>query len=98
MAGHEDAGVVAGHIGTNTPKFAPPRRGRPRFDPTQTGLCTFGWIWSAPILYSEKIKSVRCQMMEAFVYVPFSFLILGSGIDLTLLIIDTSHFVSTEFE
>ena len=25
MAGHEDAGVVTGHIGTNTPKFVPPR-------------------------------------------------------------------------
>ena len=37
MAGHEDAGVVTGHIGTNTPKYVPPRWGRPRFDPTQTG-------------------------------------------------------------
>ena len=37
MAGHEDAGVVTGHIGTNTPKFVPPRWGRLRFDPTQTG-------------------------------------------------------------
>ena len=42
MAGHEDAGVVTGHTGTNTPKFVPPRWGRPRFDPTQTGLCKFG--------------------------------------------------------
>ena len=42
MAGHEDAGVVTGHIGTNTPKFVPPRWGRPRFDPTQTGLWKFG--------------------------------------------------------
>ena len=31
-----------GHTGTNTPKFAPPRWGRPPFDPTQTGLCRFG--------------------------------------------------------
>ena len=30
---------MTGHIGTNTPKFVPLRRGRPRFDPTQTGLC-----------------------------------------------------------
>ena len=30
------------HIGINTPKFAPPRWGRPRFDPTQTGLCKLG--------------------------------------------------------
>ena len=51
MAGHEDARVVTGHIGTNTPKFVPPRLGGPRFDPTQTGLCKFGcgfgarWWW-----------------------------------------------------
>ena len=25
MAGHEDAGVVTGHTGTNTAKFVPPR-------------------------------------------------------------------------
>ena len=30
MAGHDDAGVATGHIGTNTPKFIPPRWGRPR--------------------------------------------------------------------
>ena len=42
MVGHEDAGVVTDHIGTNTPKFVPPRWGRPRFDPTQPGLCKFG--------------------------------------------------------
>ena len=35
------------HIGTNTPKFVPPRWGRPPFDPTQTGLCKFGWVWSS---------------------------------------------------
>ena len=32
MASHEDAGVVTGHIGTNTPKFVPPRWGQPHFD------------------------------------------------------------------
>ena len=47
MAGHEDVRVVAGHIGTNTPKFVPPRWGRPPFDPTQKGLCKFGWVWSS---------------------------------------------------
>ena len=47
MAGHEDAGVMTGHIGTNTPKFAPCRQGRPPSDPTQTGLCKFGCVWSA---------------------------------------------------
>ena len=35
MAGHGDARVVTGHIGTNTPKFVPPRWGRPPFDRTQ---------------------------------------------------------------
>ena len=47
MAGHEDAGAVTGYFGTNTPKFVPPRWGRRRFDPTQTELCKFGWVWSA---------------------------------------------------
>ena len=49
MAGHEDARVMTGHIGTNTPKFVRPRRGRPPLDPTQTGLCKFGWVWSSLI-------------------------------------------------
>ena len=39
MAGHYPGILMTGHIGTNTPKFVPPRWGRPRFDPTQTGLC-----------------------------------------------------------
>ena len=47
MAGHENAGVMTGHIGTNIPKFVPPRWGRSLFDPTQTGLCKFGWVWSS---------------------------------------------------
>ena len=34
--------VMTGHIRTSTPKFVPPRCGRPPFDPTQTGLCKFG--------------------------------------------------------
>ena len=46
MAGHEDAWVMTGHMGTNTPKFVP-CWGRPAFDPTQTGLCKFGWVWSS---------------------------------------------------
>ena len=41
-AGHCPSILMTGHIGTNTPKFVPPRGGRPRFDPTQTGLCKFG--------------------------------------------------------
>ena len=49
MAGHEDVGVMAGHIGTNALKFVPPRWGRPPLDPTQTGLCTFGGVWSSLI-------------------------------------------------
>ena len=47
MAGHYPGILMTGHIGTNTPKFVPPRWGRQRFDPTQTGLCKFGWVWSA---------------------------------------------------
>ena len=47
MASHKDAGTMTGHIGTNTPKFVHPRWGRPPFDPTQTGLCKFGWVWSS---------------------------------------------------
>ena len=46
------AGVVTGHIGTNThthKKTCTPRWGRPLFDPTQTGLCEFGWVWSSLI-------------------------------------------------
>ena len=31
----------------HTPKFVPPRWGRLPFDPTQTGLCKFGWVWSS---------------------------------------------------
>ena len=47
MAGHYPGILMTGHIGTNTPKFVPPRWGRPPFDPTQTGLCKFGCVWSA---------------------------------------------------
>ena len=48
MAGHY-LGILlmTGHIGTNTPKFVPPRWGQPRFDPTQTGQCKSGWAWSS---------------------------------------------------
>ena len=42
MASHENARVMTGHIGTNTPKFVPPRWGRPPFNPTQAGLSKFG--------------------------------------------------------
>ena len=31
------------------PKFVPLRWGRPLFDPAQTGLCNFGWVWSSMI-------------------------------------------------
>ena len=47
VAGHYPGILMTSHIGTNTPKFVPPRWGRPRFDPTQTGLCKFGWVWSS---------------------------------------------------
>ena len=42
VAGHEDGGVMTGHIGTNTPKSVTPCWGRPPFDPTQTGVCKLG--------------------------------------------------------
>ena len=54
MASHEDAEVMTGHIGTNTPNFVPPRWGRPPFGPTQTGLCKFGWVWSSLRLRAQK--------------------------------------------
>ena len=44
MAGHYPGILMTGHIWTNTPKFVPPRRGRPPFDPTQTGLCKFNSV------------------------------------------------------
>ena len=72
MAGHEDAGVMTGHIGTNTPKFVPPRWGRPPFDPTQTGLCKFGWVWSSlrETTQINKIPpKIPGQSREKFVYV-----------------------------
>ena len=47
MAGHYPGILMTFHIGTNTPKFVPPRWGRLQFDPTQTGLCKFGWVWSS---------------------------------------------------
>ena len=50
---------MSGHIGTNTPKFVPPRWGRPPFDPTQTGLCKFGWVWS-----SLRHASAKCTMVH----------------------------------
>ena len=43
-AGHYPGILMTGLIGTNTPKFVPPCWGRPPFDPTQTGLCKFGWF------------------------------------------------------
>ena len=48
MAGHEDAGVVTGHIGTNTHthKFVPPRWGRLRFDSNGAVQIRL-WVWSS---------------------------------------------------
>ena len=56
MAGHYPSILMTGHIGTNTPKFVPPRWGRPPFDPTQTRqpvqirLC----VWSLLKFYDGK--------------------------------------------
>ena len=66
MAGHEDAGVMTGHIGTNTPKFVPPRWGRPPFDPTQTGLCKFGWVWSSVKFFSKVSHNKLQKAILAF--------------------------------
>ena len=57
------------HIGTNTPKFVPSRWGRPSLDPTQTGLCKFGWVWSSlknvsPLL----LLGVFAPMTESMVF------------------------------
>ena len=59
MAGHYPGILLTGHIGKNTPKFVPPRWGRPLFDPTQTGLCKFGWVWSS--LTFSKRESIRAN-------------------------------------
>ena len=48
-----------GHIGTNTPKFVPSRWGRLPFDPTQTGLCKFGWVWSSLTIGPPYVPSVH---------------------------------------
>ena len=70
MAGHEDAWVMTGHIGTNTPKFVPPRWGRPPFDPTQTGLCKFGWVWSSlnlpkiSVLQGKGFRVAKGELMK----------------------------------
>ena len=60
MAGHYPGILMTGRIGTNTPKFVPPRWGWPPFDPTQTGLCKFGWVWSSLILVSTSVSSSVC--------------------------------------
>ena len=72
---------MTGHIGTSTPKFVPPRWGRPPFDPTQTGLCKFGCVWSSlidefyddnPVLIADDLVEVvpRCffLLFSAFVF------------------------------
>ena len=53
-----------GHIGTNTPKFVPSRWGWPPFDPTQTGLCRFGWVWSS-LSEVKKISEVNTPKLSS---------------------------------
>ena len=67
MAGHEDSWVVTGHIGTNTPKFVPPRWGRPPFDPTQTGCCANSvvGVWSS-LRYTQKMTKNAIELWEHF--------------------------------
>ena len=49
MAGHYPDILMTGHLGTNTPKFVPPRWGRPSFDPTYSnGAVQIRlWVWSS---------------------------------------------------
>ena len=69
MAGHYPGILMTGHVGTNTPKFVPPCWGRPRFDPTQTGLCKFGWVWSSLIgsltIHTPSIRGVEVHPLNS---------------------------------
>ena len=47
------------NIGTNTPKFVPSRWGGPPLDPTQTGLCKFGGVWSS-LTFSSPLRPRIC--------------------------------------
>ena len=48
MAGHEDAGVVTGHIGTNTPPICTPSLGTTALWPYSNGGCAnSGGFWSS---------------------------------------------------
>ena len=66
MAGHYPGILITGHIGTNTPKFVPPCWGRPRLDPTQTGLCKFGWVWSSPTISICRVNPIQLLMNVYF--------------------------------
>ena len=70
MAGHYPGILMTGHIGTNTPKFVRPRRGRPPLDPTQTGLCKFGWVWSS--LRSIRKSDQKSPKMKKSDRTPFA--------------------------
>ena len=78
MAGHYPAILMTGHKGTNTPKFVPPCWGPRRFDPTQTGLCKFGWVWSSLKELRENIlgKLIRQYLRSR---PPFTGVLLGPG-------------------
>ena len=47
--------------GNKHTQICTPRWGRPRFEPTQTGLCKFGWVWSSLIvrLFFEEITWLK---------------------------------------
>ena len=64
MAGHYPGILTTGHIGTNTPKFVPPRWGRLPFDPTQTGLCKFGCGFGAR--WKEKGGFLRREVVRSW--------------------------------
>ena len=59
MAGHYPGILMTGHIGTNTPKFVPPRWGRPRFDPAVVcKLITDRHFF----LCGQSISNCRCRI------------------------------------
>ena len=78
MAGHYPGILMTCHIGTNTPKFVPPRWGRPPFDPTQTGLCKFWCVL-------ELAESVKLCTKTACAHARKPFLLVFGSIQHTIL-------------
>ena len=47
MAGHEDAGVVTGHVGAKKTNLYPLAGDDRDLTLLKRGLCKFGWVWSS---------------------------------------------------